>query len=110
MVKEVSKEELEELIRSGKKVLVDFYAPWCPPCEKAKEVVEELSKEVKDVEIVKVDIDKNRELIDRFNLRAIPTFIRLEGGSEKGRIVGFQSKDKLKEELLKEGEKEQQKE
>jgi len=99
MVEEVDQKKLDELVKSKKKVVVDLWAPWCPPCRKASRVVEELSEEVEGVEFVKVNIDENRDVVEKFGLKAIPTFIIFSEGEEKGRIVGAKDKEVLREAL-----------
>lgn len=61
-------------------VLVDFYADWCMPCKMLSPILEELSEEIDDVKIVKVNTDKNQELASSFGIMSIPTLLFVKDG------------------------------
>ncbi len=98
---EVTKNDFEmEVLNSDKKVLVDFWAPWCNPCKMMLPVLEQLSKEVGDeIKIAKINIDNDPELASNFGVMSIPTFMVFEKGQMIKSTVGMQSLDKLKEML-----------
>ena len=97
-VVECNKKDFDkEVLKSKKKVLVDFNAPWCGPCKLMGPIVEELSEEMKDVKFVSIDTDEEEELSQEFVVMSIPCFILFENGEEVDRIFGSMPKNKLKE-------------
>lgn len=83
----------EKVVKSEKPVLVDFYAEWCGPCKMAEPVLEELSETYKDkATIVKINVDENPKMSEKFGVLSIPTTILFKGEEEVGRQVGFAGK------------------
>ena len=77
-------------------VLVDFWATWCAPCRMVAPVLEEIAEEQTEaVRIVKVDVDNNPELSNRFGIRNIPTLLFFKGGELKDQVIGLTSKADL---------------
>jgi len=77
-------------------ILVDFWATWCGPCRMIAPALEEIAEEQADaVRIVKVDVDNNPELSNRFGIRNIPTLLFFKGGEVKDHVVGLTSKADL---------------
>jgi thioredoxin 1 len=95
---ELKSENFETAITSTKKCLVDFYATWCGPCKAMNPVLESVSSET-DSEIYKVDVDTNRDLVEKLGIRSVPTFILYEDGKEIERKTGIISKNYLLESL-----------
>ena len=83
------------IIESNDVVLVDFSTQWCVPCKKMKPVIEEIKKENKDVKIVFIDADANKELVRKFKVRGVPVFIVFKDGNEEFRHVGMIDKKEL---------------
>ena len=88
----VTTEELTEKLNNGEKVMVDFFATWCAPCKALIPVLESLSTEIDGVEIVKMDVDENREKAQEFGVRSVPTVILFEGNKIVNRTTGASSK------------------
>ena len=92
----------EDVLKSDKPVMVDFWATWCGPCVMAGPVVDELADEYKGkVVIGKLDVDQNQETAGKYGVMSIPTVIMFKGGKEIARKVGFAGKQ-MYENLLKE--------
>jgi thioredoxin 1 len=92
----------EEVIGSDKPTLVDFWAPWCGPCQMMGPVIDEVSKEVADfAKVGKVNVDENPETAQKFGVMSIPTLILFKKGENVKQMIGVQSKETLIEELKK---------
>jgi thioredoxin 1 len=72
-----------------------FTADWCQPCKKTKPIVEEMNREQNDVHFQIIDVDDNKDLVETFFIKSVPTFILFENGLEKNRIIGSQTKENL---------------
>ena len=86
----------KEVLESKIPVLVDFWAEWCGPCQTMGPIVEELSAELSDMKVCKLDIDKAMEIARQYRVMSIPTFLVFEGGEVTARTVGEQTKAELK--------------
>ena len=77
--------------------LWDFWATWCPPCKELKPTIEALEKEYEGrIEIRSINVDENKELAQKFEVKAIPTLVFLDAkGNELSRIVGLTQKDTI---------------
>lgn len=95
-------EKFEDLIKTEKPILIDFFATWCGPCKMMHPVLEQLAEKVGDkARIIKIDIDKNEQLSAIYNVRSVPTFMIFKNGELKWRSSGVQPIDALEGELAK---------
>ena len=89
-----------DVIQSKTPVLVDFWAPWCPPCRAIAPSLEEISNELEGkLQVIKVDIDQNPELAQRFGVRSIPTLKVFVDGKVVKEIVGAMPKPALQAQI-----------
>ena len=92
-----SKEFEQEVLSSTKPVFVDFWAEWCGPCRMVGPVVEELSREYNgSVNFVKVNVDQNSDLVQKYNVFSIPTLAIFKDGKAVSQKVGAASKESFR--------------
>ncbi|MGN0909645.1 MAG: thioredoxin [Succinivibrio sp.] len=87
----------DEVVRSDRPVLVDFWATWCGPCRMVSPIVDELSGEMNNVRFCKVNVDEASDLAAKFGVMSIPTLVVFKGGEAVARQVGALGKDELKQ-------------
>lgn len=91
------KETFNDIINSGKTVLVDFFAEWCGPCKMMQPILKELSGMVaEDVRIIKIDVDRNPMVSSAFQIRGVPTLMIFKNGQVKWRQSGVLRAPELK--------------
>ena len=86
---------LSEVIKSEKKVLLDFWAPWCGPCRMVVPIVEEIAGERPDIKVGKINVDENPELASRFGIMSIPTLVVMENGKIVSQAMGARPKNAI---------------
>ena len=92
----------EEVLKSQIPVFVDFWAEWCGPCRAIAPVLESLAEDYNGkVKIVKINVDKETDLANKYNVSAIPSLIIVKDGKEIDRIVGGATKDVYAERINK---------
>ncbi len=85
----------QEVLKSQKTVLVDFYADWCGPCKMQGPVLEEFAAERDDVKVCKLNIDDERELAIEYGVMSIPTLMVVKNGEVTYKEVGLTQKREL---------------
>ena len=99
MVKVINDNSFEaEVLKQEKVVVVDFWATWCGPCKMIAPIMEELSQELAGkAEFVKVDVDENPGVSQKYRIASIPTIMIFKNGTAVDTLVGFRPKQALKE-------------
>lgn len=101
-MKYINKENFEnEVLNSDKLTVVDFFATWCGPCQMLAPVLEKISNENSDLNIVKIDIDESVELAIKYQVEVVPTLVIFKGGNVVKTLEGFRSEKELLEEFNK---------
>ena len=92
----------QDLIKGEKPILVDFYADWCAPCKAMNPILKSVKSKMGDqIKILKINIDKNQAVANKFNVKGIPTFILFQSNEIKWRKSGLLEENNLLEELKK---------
>ena len=95
-MKNVNFQEFKEELAQNDLVLVDFYADWCGPCRMLAPIIQEIAEEAKDkVKVLKVNVDRERELAFTYNIASIPTLILFKNGKIVSEMLGFRPKNAI---------------
>src|ERR671937_3320735 len=90
----------QQVLKSEKAVLVDFWAEWCGPCHAVSPILDKIAAEREnELKLVKVNIDEEQELAMRYGVQSIPTMILFKGGEPAAAAIGAQPKSALERAL-----------
>lgn len=100
MALEITDAGFEDILKSDKPLVIDFWAEWCGPCRMVGPIVEELAAEYADkVTIGKVDVDNNDDITSKYGIRNIPTILFIKNGEVVDKQVGAAQKAVLVEKI-----------
>ena len=100
MLKFANDRDFDEILKNSKPlVMIDFFATWCGPCTKLHPVLEKLAAASDAYDIIKVDIDENPALAEKYSVSAVPTLLIIKDGKSIGRAEGYYEFETLKAKL-----------
>ncbi len=100
VLKITSKNFEEEVLKSDKMVLIDFYADWCGPCRMMSPIIDEIAEEkANSIKVGKVNVDENQDLAMKYGVMSIPTIVIIKNGEVEKTFVGVRDKSEIMEAL-----------
>ena len=89
----------QEVLKTEKTVIVDFYADWCGPCKMMSPIIDQIAEEKTDIKVGKINVDDNQDLAMEYGVMSIPTILIIKNGQVQKSFVGVQDKSKILNEL-----------
>lgn len=100
MANKTSDATFQEEVLNAPAAVVDFWAPWCQPCQMLGPVIDKLATEYEGkVPIFKLNVDENRETASKYHVMSIPTVLFFKNGEVEDQMIGLQAEDALKEKI-----------
>lgn len=93
---ELNESTFQEAVSQDKLVLVDFYADWCGPCRMLAPIL----KQLKSVEVCKVNTDQNPEIAHQYNISSLPSILFFKSGNVVGKMIGLQNLQALEQKVV----------
>ena len=89
----ITKDNYDSIVnQNDKPVLIDFWAPWCGPCQMVGPIIEEIAAERDDIIVGKINVDDEMELARQFRIMSIPTIIVMKNGEKAATSIGYKPK------------------
>lgn len=99
-IQEMSLSDFEALLKTDKPVLIDFHTVWCAPCRKMAPIIDEIEEVYKNKAIVmRIDVDKSKDVGNAYNIKGVPVFILFKNGKEIWKHNGMISEEELKKQI-----------
>lgn len=95
VIKITAENYAEEVKKSTKTVMLDFWADWCGPCRMLSPVLKEIAEENDDIKVCKINVDDQPELAEKYKIHMIPTVIVIKNGRITSTSVGYKAKNEL---------------
>jgi len=90
----------EQVLNSSTPVLLDFFANWCGHCQKLLPLLDDVAAEMDGkIRVMKMNVDENRDLAQKYEIKGLPTMVLFQGGGEIDRLIGFMPKDRIIEKV-----------
>ncbi len=97
VIRKITTEDFDqEIVQEKGTALIDFYADWCGPCQQMAPMMEELAEEI-DVQILKLNVDEEPNLAQKYGIMSIPTLIFFREGQAEKKSIGVVDKAEIKE-------------
>jgi thioredoxin 1 len=96
MIRELTDEAFQGFVENEALAVVDFYATWCPPCDKLSPLLKEISDEYKDELVVgAINVDTNPQTVQKYGVMSMPTVVVFQQGEPISRLIGYRPKQTI---------------